>query len=89
MADEKLGNRLGVILTKLNNGERFTLEELALEFGSTTKTIYRDLTEKLIYFPIKKEGKYYRRVCSRKTKPRRYKKLCYYKWYKIPISNSY
>lgn len=30
MADEKLGNRLGVILTKLNNGERFTLEELAL-----------------------------------------------------------
>lgn len=59
MADEKLGNRLGVILTKLNNGERFTLEELALEFGSTTKTVYRDLTEKLIYFPIKKEGKYY------------------------------
>ena len=59
MADEKLGNRLGVILTKLNNGERFTLEELALEFGSSTKTIYRDLTEKLIYFPIKKEGKYY------------------------------
>ena len=32
MADDKLAKRLAYILTKLNNGERFTLKELALEF---------------------------------------------------------
>lgn len=59
MADEKLAKRLAYILTKLNNGERFTLKELALEFGTTTKTISRDLKERFIYLPIEKEGNYY------------------------------
>lgn len=59
MADDKLAKRLAYILTKLNNGERFTLKELALEFGTTTKTISRDLNERFIYLPIEKEGNYY------------------------------
>lgn len=59
MARDLLAKRLAFILTKLNNGERFTLEELALEFGTNTKTISRDLKERFIYIPIKKEGKYY------------------------------
>lgn len=59
MARDLLAKRLAFILTKLNNGERFTLEELALEFGTNTKTISRDLNERFIYIPIKKEGKYY------------------------------
>ena len=59
MARDLLAKRLAFILTKLNNGERFTLEELALEFGTNTKTISRDLNERFIYIPIKKDGKYY------------------------------
>ena len=59
MARDLLAKRLAFILTKLNNGERFTLEELALEFGTNTKTISRDLKERFIYIPIKKDGKYY------------------------------
>lgn len=59
MARDLLAKRLAFILTKLNNGERFTLKELALEFGTNTKTISRDLKERFIYIPIKKEGKYY------------------------------
>jgi len=39
MADDKLAKRLAYILTKLNNGERFTLKELALEFACDTRTI--------------------------------------------------
>ena len=59
MARDLLAKRLAFILTKLNNGERFTLKELALEFGTNTKTISRDLKERFIYIPIKKDGKYY------------------------------
>ena len=59
MADEKLAKRLAYILTKLNNGERFTLKELALEFACDTRTISRDLKERFIYLPIEKEGNYY------------------------------
>jgi predicted DNA-binding transcriptional regulator YafY len=59
MADDKLAKRLAYILTKLNNGEKFTLKELALEFGTTTKTISRDLNERFIYIPIKKEKNFY------------------------------
>lgn len=59
MARDLLAKRLAYILTKLNNGERFTLKELALEFGTSTKTIIRDLKERFSYLPIKKEGDYY------------------------------
>ena len=59
MARDLLAKRLAFILTKLNNGERFTLEELALEYGTSTKTIMRDLRERFSYLPIEKEGKYY------------------------------
>ena len=59
MARDLLAKRLAFILTKLNNGERFTLEELALEFGTNTKTISRDLKERFIYIPIKKEKNFY------------------------------
>jgi len=59
MAHDLLAKRLAYILTKLNNGEKFTLKELALEFGTTTKTISRDLNERFIYIPIKKEKNFY------------------------------
>jgi predicted DNA-binding transcriptional regulator YafY len=59
MEHDKLSVRLSQILTKLNNGERFSIDELAQEFNVSSRTIVRDIKERLNYFPLKKEGKYY------------------------------
>lgn len=60
MSHDKIATRLACILTKLNNGESFTVNELAKEFEVKTRTIQRDLKERLIYLPIKKEhNRYY------------------------------
>ena len=59
MEHDKLSVRLSQILTKLNNGERFTLEDLTIEFNVGIRTIIRDIRERLNYLPLKKEGKYY------------------------------
>ena len=56
---DKIGIRLGLIITKLNNGERFTAEELADEFNVNVRTIQRDLNERLSYIPLQKEQNYY------------------------------
>ncbi len=56
---DKLARRLAMILIKLNSGERFTATELAKEFNVSDKTIYRDMHERLLYLPIKKEHGYY------------------------------
>ncbi len=56
---DKIGVRLGMILTKFNSGECFTVAELAEEFDVSKKTIQRDLKARLAYLPIeKKEGRY-------------------------------
>lgn len=59
-AYDKIATRLALILTKLNNGESVTVEELAKEFNVSNRTIQRDLKERFSYIPIKKENKYYR-----------------------------
>lgn len=56
---DKIATRLALILTKLNNGERFTVEELAEEFNVNIRTIQRDLNERLSYLPIVKEQSRY------------------------------
>lgn len=56
---DTIGTRLALILTKLNNGERFSVEELAIEFSVNSRTIQRDLNERLSYIPIIKEKSYY------------------------------
>lgn len=56
---DKIGIRLGLIITKLNNGEKFTAEELAKEFNVNIRTIQRDLNERLSYIPLHKEQNYY------------------------------
>lgn len=56
---DKLAQRLSLILTKLNNGEKFTVHELAEEFNVSTRTIQRDIKERLSYIPIEKNGDYY------------------------------
>ena len=56
---DKIATRLSLILTKLNNGERLRVEALAKEFNVTVRTIQRDLNERLLDVPLKKEGKFY------------------------------
>ena len=59
MSHDKIATRLACILTKLNNGESFTVKELSKEFEVGVRTIQRDLKERLIYLPIVKKNKYY------------------------------
>ena len=56
---DKLGQRLGLILTKLNSGERLHIDKLAAEFNVSTRTVQRDLNQRLAYLPIEHEGKRY------------------------------
>lgn len=47
------------ILSKFNNGESLSAQELTQEFNVDTRTIQRDLNERLTFMPIKKEnGRY-------------------------------
>ena len=59
MSHDKIATRLVQILVKLNNGERFTVEELSSEFNVTVRTIQRDLNERLSFIPIIKENNHY------------------------------
>ena len=56
MEHDKLATRLSLIIYKLNQGERLTIESLANEFGVSKRTIERDIA-RFSYFDIKKEGK--------------------------------
>ena len=56
MEHDKLATRLSLIIYKLNQGERLTIESLANEFGVSKRTIERDMT-RFSYFDIQKEGK--------------------------------
>lgn len=56
---DTIATRIALILTKLNNGEKFTVEELAEEFNVNVRTIQRDLNDRLTYIPILKEKGYY------------------------------
>lgn len=51
--------RLASILTKLNDGESFTAQELSEEFNVNLRTIQRDLNERLSCLPLKKENGFY------------------------------
>lgn len=59
MSHDKLAVRLAQILMRFNDGGKFSLEELASEFGVDIRTIQRDLNQRLSFMPIAKEnGKY-------------------------------
>lgn len=53
---DKLASRLAIILTKLNQGERFSLDDLVQEFGVSKRTIQRDMKDRLLYLPIEQEN---------------------------------
>lgn len=54
---DKALTRLVVILQRLYEGESLSVTDLAEEFGTSTRTIQRDFNQKLIQFPIEKDGK--------------------------------
>ncbi|MFA9374157.1 MAG: helix-turn-helix transcriptional regulator [Poseidonibacter sp.] len=54
---DKTLTRLVSILTKLYNGDALYIKNLAEEFNVSTRTIQRDLNERLISFPIEKKGR--------------------------------
>ena len=56
MKHDKLATRLAHILMRFNDGGKISVEELASEFDVDTRTIYRDLHQRLSFMPIKKEG---------------------------------
>ncbi|MEA2016812.1 MAG: WYL domain-containing protein [Campylobacterota bacterium] len=65
---DKIATRLAIILTKLNDGEKLSIDNLADEFNVAKRTIQRDLNERFSYLPIKKENGLYflEEYCLRK-----------------------
>ena len=58
--NETLANRLIDILTRLNSGEKLSINRLAECYDSHPKTIRRDLVRlESCNLPIQKEGKYF------------------------------
>ena len=56
---DTVARRLTIILMKFNNGESFTTNELAQEFGVGVRTIQKDLVERFSFLPIEKRGTRY------------------------------
>jgi len=56
---DKIATRLGIILNKLNQGERFSIDDLVEEFNVSKRTIQRDMNERFSYLPLQKENGYY------------------------------
>jgi len=54
---DKALTRLIAIITKLYNGDILSVKELAIEFNVSTRTIQRDLSQRLSGFPIYQENK--------------------------------
>jgi len=57
---DKILTRLTIILQRLYEGEILSVNELAEEFNVSSKTIQRDFNERLIRFPIEKDGRKWR-----------------------------
>lgn len=57
---DKALTRLVSILTKLYNGDKLSVKELAEEFNVSTRTIQRDFNQRLISFPIYQENRLWR-----------------------------
>ncbi len=56
---DRLARRLGLILTRLNTGEKLYPDDLCREFAVSGKTIQRDFNERLSYLPIERGNGFY------------------------------
>lgn len=57
---DKILTRLTIVLQRLYEGESLSVSELAEEFNVSAKTIQRDFNERLVRFPVHKEGRKWR-----------------------------
>lgn len=53
---ELLAQRITDIIIKLNAGESFTIDELVKEFGTSKRTIQRDINTRLAFLPLERSG---------------------------------
>jgi len=53
---ELLAQRIADIITKLNLGESLNINDLAEEFNVSTRTIQRDINERLAFLPLERNG---------------------------------
>jgi hypothetical protein len=56
---DTLAQRLGIILTKLNSGQRLSISSLAEDFNVSERTIQQDLNVRLAYLPLQRQGQHY------------------------------
>lgn len=54
---DKTLTRLTIMLSRMNDGEAISVKDMAEEFNVSTRTIQRDLNERLTSFPIYQENK--------------------------------
>lgn len=59
LSHDTVAQRLGMILTMLNEGQMVCIPELAEEFGVSDRTIQRDINVRLGFLPLEKKGKQY------------------------------
>ena len=53
---ESIAYRLSAIIIKLNAGESLSIDELVEEFGTSKRTIQRDINERLAFLPIERSN---------------------------------
>ncbi len=53
---ESIAYRLSAIIIKLNAGESFSIDKLVEEFGTSKRTIQRDINERLAFLPIERSN---------------------------------
>ena len=56
---DKLAERMALILSRFNDGDSFTVEELSEEFAVSKRTIQRDFQRLFTHLPIEKNGNRY------------------------------
>lgn len=63
----QLAQRLSLILTRLNQGERLDLSLLAEEFGTSVRTIQRDINERLNFLEWEEKGGRFYKINQQKS----------------------
>jgi len=64
---ERLAIRLTDIIVRLNNGERLDLEQLAVDYGVSMRTLRRDFKERLAHLDFEEWGARFYRLNSNKV----------------------
>lgn len=64
---QQLAQRLSIILTRLNQGERIDISLLAEEFGISVRTVQRDINERLDFLEWAEKGSRFYKINQQKS----------------------